>query len=742
MGSDVPKFNGLKHLRCPREAGGATCSTPGCLFGHRSDNQIPASNIASKIHALDGAADEDVDEDSRPPQKRQKLDFFTSHRHQQLTNNDDFSPSARQVNGSDPYDPLSPLTVGNLPKEPPKAVTPSHLKTTTTSSAQTHLLPKPELSTSRSSAALKHKQPNHTNKSALSPSVAGHAVSPPSPVTSKITASPKRELAAPPRKPEPLKAPQRKPEALNPRHITAAPAPHALRFQFLTLLKQELDRLNRAVLAKCDTDSELKPLVKSDQELTWIALDLEEKVATEQGPIYRNIMGHKVMSHKRLDVPTWLAQLKQEQSELRLRGASGARQKLAQTNPAAGNPVVIETGLTPGDEIQVLEKLLTPITNLEPYGYVATPPTLAQIAEAEQTVAWAGNWEQCDRCNTRFQVFPDRNIETGELTSAGACTHHPGRSYFPERPPGFTGLMNKKYRCCTQEVNESPGCATTERHVWKTSTPARLASLWNWVETPTNDSPDVRKAVAFDCEMGYTVRGMEVLRVTATSWPDGAEIIDVLVQPFGHILDLNSRYSGVFMEDLVNGVPWTKEWEAPPQKTGERKILRKVDSPKAARDLLFSIISPDTVLIGHGLENDLNAMRIVHPKIIDTILLYPHNKGLPIRNGLKFLMDKILRRRIQIDTGNGHDSAEDARAAGDLVRYQVQKRWKKLMLESGWQLVDGVLRKDTSKAAAMDLRSGEESTDSDSGGLKFAEEGSSEGGAKLTEELLEGASAQ
>jgi hypothetical protein len=45
-------------------------------------------------------------------------------------------------------------------------------------------------------------------------------------------------------------------------------------------------------------------------------------------------------------------------------------------------------------------------------------------------------------------------------------------------------------------------------------------------------------------------------------------------------------------------------------------------SPEVARELLFSLISPDTLLIGHGIENDLNAVRIAHPTIIDTYYRY------------------------------------------------------------------------------------------------------------------------
>ncbi|EQL02418.1 Ribonuclease H-like protein [Ophiocordyceps sinensis CO18] len=144
--------------------------------------------------------------------------------------------------------------------------------------------------------------------------------------------------------------------------------------------------------------------------------------------------------------------------------------------------------------------------------------------------------------------------------------------------------------------------------------------------------------------------------------------LDVLVQPKGEVLDLNSRYSGVWPDDLALAELWTGQ-EIPPltdDGDGAQKKLKKVQSPAAARDLLFSLISPDTPLIGHGLENDLNACRIVHPTLIDTVLLYPHRAGLPYRRGLKGLVEEQLGYKIQQDTGPetlGHDSAEDARAA-------------------------------------------------------------------------------
>ena len=37
---------------------------------------------------------------------------------------------------------------------------------------------------------------------------------------------------------------------------------------------------------------------------------------------------------------------------------------------------------------------------------------------------------------------------------------------------------------------------------------------------------------------------------------------------------------------------------------------------------LGEIMDSETILIGHGLENDMNAMRLIHENIIDTSILF------------------------------------------------------------------------------------------------------------------------
>jgi hypothetical protein len=62
-----------------------------------------------------------------------------------------------------------------------------------------------------------------------------------------------------------------------------------------------------------------------------------------------------------------------------------------------------------------------------------------------------------------------------------------------------------------------------------------------------------------------------------------------------------------------------------------------------------------------------------------------------MRHGLKFLMESKLGQKIQVDPAEGspegHDSAEDARAAGDLVRLKIRDEWKSMEMK-GWTVAD------------------------------------------------------
>ncbi|KAL4800409.1 RNA exonuclease 3 [Aspergillus venezuelensis] len=459
-------------------------------------------------------------------------------------------------------------------------------------------------------------------------------------------------------------------ESLNPRMIPKAPANYNVRTAILKKLHTTLCSWNDQL--KKDKGLKDKCLILTPDELITMALDEEEKIAKDNPTVYSNIVKLRIVKLSKLSKDDWAKELKEY---LNKKYYKMQPPQTTMSTPAKKQEP-FTTGMTSEEEIAIAKHLITPLTGLEDYGYVTRPPTAEETSTAKKGVADAKGWEQCERCRGRFQVFPGRN-EEGLLTSGGTCTHHPGKPLYPpkKKTDNVTGTSREQYySCCNQGVSESRGCTVGETHVFKVSETKRLASILQFETTPENEDPEAGKTpISFDCEMGYTTLGLELIRLTAVTWPAGKKILDVLVRPLGEILDLNSRFSGVFPEAFLNAIPYGTETS--PSDPGRLQI---VPSPAVARSLLFNYLTPSTPLIGHAIDNDLNATRIIHPTVIDTAILYPAPGGFPYRMSLRVLARRYLEREIQSAGAQGHDSAEDAIAAGDLVRFRGKEVWGRL----------------------------------------------------------------
>ncbi|KAL9628193.1 MAG: hypothetical protein Q9164_007365, partial [Protoblastenia rupestris] len=399
---------------------------------------------------------------------------------------------------------------------------------------------------------------------------------------------------------------------LNPRMLPNPPATHAVRMQLIKMLYDHMSRLNEEI--KQGHDPSKAVLELSKEELILAALGEEETVAKDNPAVYANIIKLRIVKLKKMRVAEW----KQERSKQIIKQAPITAPIEPKTLPK-----IINTGLKPNQETAILPRLLAKQNGLAKHGYVPKAPSTEEVDQARQGVEAAHGWEQCDRCKTRFQVFPGRK-EDGALTSGGHCTYHPTKPRRP-MPNDKADKVSKEpiFACCNENVGTSSGCTSASSHVFKVLDPKRLALIMPFENTPANTLiTSENTAVCFDCEMGYTTVGLELIRLTATSWPSEDELIDVLVRPLGEILDFNSRFSGVWPKDFANASPYNNNAIniSATSEDGElaSPILPIVDSPMAARALLFSHLSPSTPLIGHALDNDLNASRIIHPSIIDT----------------------------------------------------------------------------------------------------------------------------
>ncbi|XP_077416328.1 uncharacterized protein LOC144048344 isoform X3 [Vanacampus margaritifer] len=235
----------------------------------------------------------------------------------------------------------------------------------------------------------------------------------------------------------------------------------------------------------------------------------------------------------------------------------------------------------------------------------------------------------CCRCGATYSVNKaGKHIRTEE------CNYHYGKGVESRVPGG----VETRYSCC-QGVMGAPGCQIFKLHVHDT------IAMDGFVTTnprrPADSScPGV---YALDCEMCYTIHGLELSRVTVVN-PSLRVVYDTFVKPHNEVIDYNTRFSGISEEDLE----------------GNDTSLAEVQK------ILLSFISADTILIGHCLETDLFALKLLHGTVVDTAAVFPHRLGPPHRLSLSSLTAEHLTRIIQ-ESVCGHDTAEDATACMELM---------------------------------------------------------------------------
>lgn len=63
--------------------------------------------------------------------------------------------------------------------------------------------------------------------------------------------------------------------------------------------------------------------------------------------------------------------------------------------------------------------------------------------------------------------------------------------------------------------------------------------------------------------------------------------------------------------------------------------------------VLLSMFHSKTILIGHSLDSDFKALKLIHSVVVDTSILFPHKMGPPKKRALKTLAIENLKIIIQ-----------------------------------------------------------------------------------------------
>ncbi|CAG9534440.1 unnamed protein product [Cercopithifilaria johnstoni] len=243
----------------------------------------------------------------------------------------------------------------------------------------------------------------------------------------------------------------------------------------------------------------------------------------------------------------------------------------------------------------------------------------------------------CCRCGTEFTLTPK-----GDYAALKQCVYHWGKAFKTKT----RGLWESRYNCCQSDLSVA-GCCVADCHVTDT---APKSVLETYRETPPPSGPKderSRKVYAFDCEMVYTTWGTSLARISVVDVDDKL-VMDVTVRPQYEVRDCNTRFSGLTI-DQIEGAEFDLE------QTQKR---------------FFELVNSETILIGHSLESDLKAMRLVHHRVVDTSVVFPHRLGPPYKRALKTIASEILQLIIQEDI-DGHDSKEDASTCMRLMLHKV-----------------------------------------------------------------------
>lgn len=381
----------------------------------------------------------------------------------------------------------------------------------------------------------------------------------------------------------------------------------------------------------------------SSQEAVEKALS-EEKVAYDRSPsknIYLNVAVNTLKKLRGL-VPSAVPSLhkaggrKVVSHEVVLGGRLAAKTSFSLSRPSSPRVEDLKGAALYG---RLREYLLTE-DQLRENGYPFPHPERpggAVVFTPEEKRPKDPSCRICCRCGTEYVVS-----SSGRCVRDEECYYHWGRL----RRNRVAGGWETQYMCCSTAIG-SMGCQVAKQHVQD----GRKDCLEGFVKTFEKEvSGDAHAGIyALDCEMSYTTYGLELTRVTVVD-TDMQVVYDTFVKPDNEIVDYNTRFSGVTEADLAD----------------VRVTLRDVQA------VLLSMFSADTILIGHSLQSDLLALKVVHRTVVDTSVLFPHRLGLPYKRSLRSLTADYLRQIIQ-DSAGGHSSSEDASACMHLLLWRLRE---------------------------------------------------------------------
>lgn len=155
---------------------------------------------------------------------------------------------------------------------------------------------------------------------------------------------------------------------------------------------------------------------------------------------------------------------------------------------------------------------------------------------------------------------------------------------------------------------------------------------------------------AIDCEMCRTSAGVNELTRISIINENHESIYETLVCPRNKIVDYLTAFSGITPQMMKNVTKTLAEVQAD---------IRK-------------LLPADAILVGQSLHSDLMAMRMMHPYVIDTSVIFNISGDRRRKSKLQTLAHEFLGEAIQKNP-LGHDSIEDCLASLKLTKLKLQR---------------------------------------------------------------------
>ncbi|GJU99736.1 small RNA degrading nuclease 1 [Tanacetum coccineum] len=157
--------------------------------------------------------------------------------------------------------------------------------------------------------------------------------------------------------------------------------------------------------------------------------------------------------------------------------------------------------------------------------------------------------------------------------------------------------------------------------------------------------------VAVDCEMVLCEDGTDALVRVCVVDRDLNVKLDELVKPDRAVADYRTHITGVAAKDL-------------------EKVTCSLQDVQVS---MMKLLARGTILVGHSLNNDLQALKVDHTRVVDTSLVFKYWSGSNFRrpslNDLYLI--SVLGYELRKE-GEPHDCVEDARAAMKLVLAKIE----------------------------------------------------------------------